>query len=100
MPGLVCRYPTTTSLAATVSDDSGVGSVVAYWSTTHHSGSIKLNSDGQGNYIATLGPIQDQGPFPLPVAWYAEARDLAGNSARLDASGRSAVTLQACQPIG
>jgi hypothetical protein len=100
VPGLACRYPTTTSLAARVSDDSGVGSVVAYWSTTRHSGSVKLNPDGQGNHIGTLGPIEDQGPFPLPVAWYVEARDLAGNSARLDASGRSAVTLQACQPIG
>jgi hypothetical protein len=101
VPGVACQYPTSTTLAARVSDDdSGVGSVVAYWSTSRHSGSIKLNPDGQGNFIGTLGPIQDQGPFPLPVAWYVEARDLAGNSARLDASDRAAVTLRECQPLG
>ena len=54
-PGIRCPYPATTTLRAAVSDDTGVGSVVVYWSTERHSGSIKLAADGQGGWPARSG---------------------------------------------
>ncbi len=102
-PGIRCPYPTTTTLRAAVSDDTGVGSVVVYWSTERHSGSIKLAADGQGGWAGALGPIFDQSmyfPTVLPVSWSVEATDLAGNRATATASGRGAVSVHACQGPG
>jgi hypothetical protein len=93
-----CLDPTTTTLSATVTDDGGVGSVVAHWSTDRHSDSITLHPDGQGNYTGTLGPVAADRPFPLPVTWYVEATDLAGNRATATAGGRGAVEID-CVPI-
>jgi hypothetical protein len=70
-------YPRITVVTVTVTDETGVSSVVARWSIAGQSGEVSMSSSGAGGYQAVIGPLNTVGWLAITVF----AVDLAGNSA-------------------
>lgn len=82
-------YSRTTTVQATVTDDTGVGQVRAEWSIGGESGQVTLSSAGGSLFEGVIGPVNTTGVLSITVrAW-----DGASNTS---SSSAPAVTVQNC----
>ncbi|MFV2067800.1 MAG: hypothetical protein ACC645_12570, partial [Pirellulales bacterium] len=82
-------YDRTTTVAASVGDEGGLSSVVAYWNIgAAESGQVSM-TEGTLGYWAVIGPVNTTGTMEV----YMIAQDTAGNAAL---SGTLYVTVQNC----
>lgn len=82
-------YSRTVALSAVVSDDVGIGSVVAQWRLATLSGEAALAPAGGGSYTGAIGPVTQVGTMSISLI----ARDTSGASAQ---AGPRTVTVQSC----
>jgi uncharacterized protein YraI len=80
-PEIICPSPdSTTTIAASVADESGLSSVIAYWNIDGaENGQVTLSEGGLG-YAATIGPVNNTGTMEV----YITAWDTYGNVAQSD----------------
>lgn len=90
MQGPGCpTYSRVTLVSAAVSDEGGLGSVVANWSLAGQQGQNAMSPAGGGIYQASFGPLSTVGELSITVS----AQDTAGNSAT---AGPVTVQVQNC----
>ena len=84
-------YDRSTTVAASVGDESEIKKVIAYWNIDGtESGQVKLQLGGYG-YSASIGPVNTAGTMSI----FMEAQDIYGNVAQ---SGTLYVNVQNCIP--